>query len=122
VTSGVRDDVGLLPADGGCVPATSGPGGPGTGQPGANQPRGTQPGLPPSLVIPGAPAGGQQTAPIGPLDPGVTDSGGATGGPASDPASPTTTASDITVPLPLPLPEISVPPLLPELLPGLEVG
>ncbi|HEY3262719.1 MAG TPA: DUF5667 domain-containing protein [Pseudonocardiaceae bacterium] len=120
VTSGARDDVGPLPADGQCVPAASGPAQSSpvpasvtstTVSPGAQQP---------GLVVPGSP-GGELPGGIGPLDPGLT--GPATGGPLPDTASrsQSTTSSPPAITVPLPLPVTSVPPLLPGL-PGLEVG
>jgi Domain of unknown function (DUF5667) len=122
VTSGGRDDVGLLPADGACVPVGNTPASAGGAHDSTGVSR-TQPVPPPSLVN-GSPSGGDP--PLGPLDPG--------GGPGMTPPSsgsmpdtwlpgisPRPPTSTITVPLPLPLPEVQVPPPVPGL-PGLEVG
>jgi len=123
VTSGTRDDVGLLPASGVCVPAAIGPGRPNTVSPSVT---GTPVAPQPGLVFPGSPAGEQPGGGLGPLDPGaiVSTPSGPAGGPSQGTTSPgelPTASTDITVPLPLPLPEITVPPLLPGL-PGLQVG
>jgi hypothetical protein len=125
VTSGARDEVGLLPATGPCEPA------PGVGPLPSGVPSTAdraRPAVPPGLVIPNRPGDEDPTGPIGPLDPQPTgppssDEPGAPPG-GSDPDQPPTTTpqQSITIPLPLPiLPEITVPPLL-GLLPGLKLG
>jgi hypothetical protein len=123
VTSGARDDVGLLPADGACVPV----GNPSASAGGASDPTGPprpQPVPQPSLVN-GLPSDGDQPyPPLGPLDPG-TEPGLIPPGSGSIPdtwlpgISPSSPSSTITVPLPLP--EIHIPPPVPGL-PGLKVG
>lgn len=126
VTSGTRDDIGLLPSQASCVPVAPGPGGAGTGQAPANRPTGERP--VPSMVV--SPQTGEQSAdPLAPFEPGWSDPGWSDPEQPTGPPSTTTPGpgqpdpgSTITVPLPLPLPEISLPPLLSGLLPGLKIG
>jgi Domain of unknown function (DUF5667) len=123
VTSEARDDVGLLPADGVCVPVGNAPASAG-GAPDQGRAPHTQPVPQPSLVN-GLPSD-QAYPPLGPLDPG-TEPGMTPPGSGSTPdtwlpgISPKSPTSTITVPLPLPLPEVHLPPPVPGL-PGLKVG
>jgi Domain of unknown function (DUF5667) len=137
VTSGARDEIGLLAADGLCVPAQGGPGVLSTKLPNASQQGGgSEQGAPPLKIKPTQSE--QPVEPLSPLNPGGSSSDpgsgsagpgqgtqepptGATTPPPSGEASPTTDPSTITVPLPLPLPSITLPPLLPGL-PGLKIG
>lgn len=114
VTSGARDDLGLLPSDGVCVPAAGRSGAPNLPSPGVIPGTDT-----PSQPGTGSSGGGLPGGSPGPLDPG----GGQQPGPATGTPAPDTSTSPTptTAILPLPLPEITIPPLLPSL-PGLGVG
>lgn len=136
VTSGARDDLGLLPATGECVLAPGSGPLPGGMPTAGSRPNLTQPVGPPTLEQPNGQQPNEPLSPLNPLDPqqpqpSEPSEPGGPGGPGGPPGSgpgqdepPTTPpAQTITIPLPLPLlPEITLPPLLPGLLPGLKLG
>ncbi|HEY0639757.1 MAG TPA: DUF5667 domain-containing protein, partial [Pseudonocardiaceae bacterium] len=124
ITSGGRDELGLLPATGACEPVAD-------RQPPAAP--STTPGAEPSRqreITPDwetqEPAAEQTPTPAAPFLPGLPDLPGPgasqppAGGPGEDPGGGTTPPEPIEVPLPL-LPGLEVPPLLPGL-PGVVVG
>lgn len=121
VTSGTRDEVGLLPAADVCVPeeapsvltTSRQPASP----PGLHSPAGSGP----SLVIP-PPGEERPTDPLPFEAPAITTTKPARpSGTAAPGESPASAAPTLTLPLPLPLPEFTLPPLLPGL-PGLKIG
>jgi len=125
VTSGARDEVGLLPAEGVCVPSPNPPGAQHTVPP-VERPDGSQLLPPPPAGMVVRPPGEQTPDQLNPFDPEPEQTVAPTAPPTSGappPGAPPTPSapSTITVPLPLPLPEITVPPLLPGL-PGLKIG
>ncbi len=121
VTSGARDEIGLVPADGRCVAAPS-------VEPGQSDPTSTvRPGStrepePSAAGVPGS-TGTEDPGPSGSSDPTPElSSPPAEPSPEPQPGQPPSGAgSTITVPLPLPGPGITIPPLLPGL-PSLRLG
>ncbi|MDQ3404371.1 MAG: DUF5667 domain-containing protein [Actinomycetota bacterium] len=121
ITSGDRDDIGALPASSPCAPVPRAPA--------AIVPPNTQAGTAPVITTgpvpppaPGSPRPPTQTAPVFPGTPAppVEPTPRPTDEPGAVLTSPTTPGD--VVPAPLPLPPLEVPPLLPGLVPGLNVG
>jgi hypothetical protein len=134
VTSGARDDVGLLAADVPCVPTSAGEAGSRTRTPsGAGSPPGTEPSAPTGqtpVQTPGQPPGQQpiEQSPTLPLDPRNTVAAPSSPGspaqgppliPVPNPVEPV--ESTLAVPLPILPSPLVVPPLVPGL-PGVQVG